>query len=227
MATGQLAKTDRMDAALLVKMGALQELRADQPKSETPHDLKQWATARLALIKDRTAAKARLAVTTHRMLSQQFKRRLKQIERDLSQVTEAIDAIVAADKDLAVRAEILTSIPGIAKITACAILTEMPELGHLSGKQAAALAGLAPISRQSGKWQGKERIQGGRASVRRAVYLPAVVATRVNQDMKAKYEQLISTGKCKKLAITAVMRKLIVTANALLRDQRKWGEYPA
>jgi transposase len=225
--TGQLAKTDRVDAALLAKMGALLELRADQPKSEALHDLKQLATARLALIKDRTAAKARLAATTHRMLSQQIKRRLKQIERDLSQVTEAIDAIVAADKNLAVRAEILTSILGIAKITACAILTEMPELGHLSGKQAAALAGLAPISRQSGKWQGKERIQGGRTSVRRAVYLPAVVATRFNPDMKAKYEQLISTGKCKKLAITAVMRKLIVTANALLRDQRKWGEYPA
>ena len=225
--TGQLAKTDRVDAALLAKMGALLELRADQPKSETLHDLKQLATARLALIKDRTAAKARLAATTHVLPSQQIKRRLKQIERDLSQVTEAIDAIVAADKDLAARAEILTSIPGIAKVTACAILTEMPELGHLSGKKAAALAGLAPISRQSGKWQGKERIQGGRASVRRAVYLPAVVATRFNPDMKAKYEHLISTGKCKKLAITAVMRKLIVTANALLRDQRKWGEYPA
>ena len=227
IANGRLAKTDRVDAALLAKMGALLELRADQPKSETLHDLKQLATARLALIKDRTAAKARLAATTHVPPSQQIKRRLKQIERDLSQVTEAIDAIVAADKDLAARAEILTSIPGIAKVTACVILTEMPELGHLSGKKAAALAGLAPISRQSGKWQGKERIQGGRASVRRAVYLPAVVATRFNPDMKAKYEHLISTGKCKKLAITAVMRKLIVTANTLLRDQRKWGEYPA
>ena len=220
IANGRLAKTDRVDAALLAKMGALLELRADQPKSETLHDLKQLATARLALIKDRTA-------TTHVLPSQQIKRRLKQIERDLSQVTEAIYAIVAADKYLATRAEILTSITGIAKVTTCAILTEMPELGHLSGKKAAALAGLAPISRQSGKWQGKERIQGGRASVRRAVYLPAVVATRFNPDMKAKYEHLISTGKCKKLAITAVMRKLIVTANALLRDQRKWGEYPA
>ncbi len=176
----------------------------------------------------------------HSLLSRQIKRRLKQIERDLSQVAEAIDAIVAADKELRVRADILISIPGIAKITACAILTEMPELGGLSGKQAASLAGLAPISRQSasrglhanlcqpaGKWRGKERIQGGRASVRRAIYLPAVVATRFNPDMKAKYEQLVSTGKCKKLAITAVMRKLIVMANALLRDQRKWGEYPA
>ena len=239
--TGQLAKTDRVDAAMLAKMGALLELEADQPKSETLHDLKHLATARLALIKDRTAAKARLAATHHcltvhceamsreghSLLSRQIKRRLKQVERDLSQVAEAIDAIVAADNELRVRADILMSIPGIAKITAYAILTEMPELGHLSGKQAAALAGLAPISRQSGKWRGKERIQGGRASVRRAVYLPAVVATRFNPDMKAKYEQLVSIGKCKKLAITAVMRKLIVMANALLRDQRKWGEYPA
>lgn len=224
---GQLAKTDRVDAAMLAKMGALLELKADQPKDETLHDLKQLATARLALIKDRTAAKARLAATTYKLLAVQIKRRLTQIERDLSQVTEAINAIVAADEDLAARAEILTSIPGIAKVTACAMLTQIPELGQMSGKQAAKLAGLAPISRQSGKWQGKERIQGGRASVRRAIYLPAVVATRFNPDMKAKYEQLISSGKCKKLAITAIMRKLIVTANALLRDQRKWTQNPA
>lgn len=224
---GQLAKTDRVDAAMLAKMGALLELKADQPKSETLHDLKQLTTARQGLLKDRTAAKARLATTTHSLLSQQIKRRLRQIERDLTQVSEVINAIVAADEDLAARAEILTSIPGIATVTACAILTDLPELGQMTGKQAAKLAGLAPISRQSGKWQGKERIQGGRANVRRAIYLPAVVATRFNPDMKAKYQQLISTGKCKKLAITAVMRKLIVMANALIRDRRKWNEYPA
>jgi transposase len=147
--------------------------------------------------------------------------------------------IIAADEDLRAKADILTSIPplahagmccraaGIAKVTACAILTDMPELGKLSGKQAAKLAGLAPISRQSGKWQGEEHIQGGRASVRRALSLPAVVATRFNPDLKVKYEQLVSTGTCKKLAITAVMRKLIVMANAVLRDGRKWNEDPA
>jgi transposase len=197
------------------------------------------ATARQALIKDRTAAKVRLAATTHRLLSQQIQRRLSQIERDLSQVSDLVDTIIAADAELRAKADILVSIPGIVKVTACAILTDMPELGHLSGKQAAKLAGLAPISKRSpsrglkvnpcravGKWQGKEHIQGGRANVRRAVYLPAVVATRFNPDLKAKYEQLVSTGKCKKLAITAVMRKLTVMANALLRDGRKWNEYP-
>ena len=224
---GQLAKTDRVDAVMLAKMGALLQLKADQPKSETLHDLNQLETARQALIKDRIAAKARLAATTHRLLSQQIKRRLNQIDRDLSQGAGLVDTIIAADQELRAKVDMLVSIPGIAKVTACAILTDMPELGKLSGKQAAKLAGLAPISKQSGKWQGKEHIQGGRASVRRALYLPAVVATRFNPDMKTKYEQLVSTGKCKKLAITAVMRKLIVMANALLRDRRKWDEYPA
>jgi len=224
---GQLAKTDRVDAAMLAKRGAVPELKADRPKSEALHDLKQFATARLAGIEDRTAAKARLAATTHKLRTLQIKRRLKQIERDLYQVADEIDSIVATDEDLAAPTEILTSIPGIAKVTTCAILTDMPEPGDLTGKQAASLAGLAPISRRSGKWQGRERIQGGRGTVRRAIYLPAVGATRVNPDMKAKYEPLISTRKCKKLAITAVMRKLIVMANALLRDQRKLTQNPA
>ena len=122
---------------------------------------------------------------------------------------------------------------------AFAMLIHMPELGELTGKQAASLAALrqspdnpflsdASITCQpAGKWQGKERIQGGRACLRRAIYLPAVVATRFNPDMKAKYHELIAKGKCKKLAITAVMRKLVVMANALLRDGRKWTEMRA
>jgi len=224
---GQLAKTDRVDAAMLARMGSLLALEPTQPKSETLHDLKQLATARQALIKDRTAARARLQIATHPLLKRQVSLRLQQIKRDIARIDAAMQATVAADKDLSERAGILTSIPGIAKVTAFALLIDLPELGHLSGKQAASLAGLAPISRQSGKWQGKERIQGGRASLRKAIYLPAIVATRFNPDMKAKYQQLTSAGKCKKLAITAVMRKLIVMANALLRDKRKWLEYPA
>ena len=115
-------------------------------------------------------------------------------------------------------------IPGIADTTAFSMLIEMPELGALEGKQAASLAGLAPISRQSGKWRGKERIQGGRAFLRQAIYMPALVATRYNPDLKAKYDQLIRAGKPPKVALTAIMRKLIVTANALLRDGRIWSE---
>jgi len=222
--TGTLAKTDRVDAVMLARMGSLLELKADKPKSEMLHNLKAMTTARQALIKDRTAARARLATATYPLLRKQATLRLRQVERDIEQIDATIETIISSDKTLSERADILISIPGIAKITAFAMLIEMPELGSLSGKQAASLAGLAPISRQSGKWQGKERIQGGRASLRKAIYLPAVVATRFNPDMKAKYHELIAKGKCKKLAITAVMRKLVVMANALLTDGRKWTE---
>lgn len=222
--TGTLAKTDRVDAAMLARMGALLELKADKPKSEMLHNLKGMETARQALIKDRTAARARLKTATFSLLRKQSNLRLRQIERDITQIDAAIETTITADKTLSEKADILISIPGIAKITAYAMLVEMPELGSMSGKQAASLVGLAPISRQSGKWQGKERIQGGRAVLRKAIYLPAVVATRFNPDMKAKYHELIANGKCKKLAITAVMRKLVVMANALLRDGRKWTE---
>ncbi len=132
--------------------------------------------------------------------------------------------IVAPDAPMSERMAILQSIPGVGRVTAITMLIDMPELGKLDGKQVASLAGLAPISQQSGKWQGKERIQGGRATLRRALYMPALVAVRFNPDLKAKYDQLVQAGKQKKVALTAIMRKLLVMANALLRDGRQWTE---
>lgn len=223
-ATGRLAKTDRVDAIMLAKMGAILGLKADQPKSEFLHILRELITARRALMKDKVAAKTRLQTTRHTLLKNQIKARLKQIEIQIRQVDAAIAEKVALDEALSKKLAILISIPGIAQTTAFSMLIEMPELGTLEGKQAASLAGLAPMSRQSGKWQGKEHIQGGRAFLRRAVYMPALVATRRNPDLKAKYDQLIRAGKSGKVALTAIMRKLVVMANALLRDGRKWSE---
>lgn len=131
---------------------------------------------------------------------------------------------MAQDEALSQRLAILVSIPGIAEITAISMIVEMPELGTLDRKQAASLAGLAPISKQSGKWRGKERINGGRAFLRRAIYMPALVAVQRNADLKAKYNHLIRAGKPPKLALTAIMRRLIVMANALIRDGRQWSE---
>ena len=100
----------------------------------------------------------------------------------------------------------------------------MPELGTLTNAQAASLAGLAPVARQSGQWTGRAFIRGGRANVRQALYMPALVAMRFNPDLEAKYHKLIEAGKAPKKAITAVMRKLIVLANALLKKRRPWKE---
>ena len=128
------------------------------------------------------------------LLKRQHAARLKRIEADLAQMDDAIAAMI----------------------------TWMPELGALDQKQAASLAGLAPITRQSGNWRGKAFIQGGRAALREALYMPALVACRFNPDLKAKYIQLIAAGKPPKVAIVAIMRKLLILANALIKDSRKW-----
>lgn len=226
-ATGKLAKTDCVDAAMLARMGealALQPREAANPKIR---DLKELHVARQALVKDRTAAKNREKALTLPLLKRQNAQRLKEIERQLAGVEAAIEALIGADADLARRFAILTSIPGVSKISAFALLIDMPELGALDAKQAASLAGLAPITRESGNWKGRAFIRGGRASLRQALYMPALVACRFNADLNAVYERLVSAGKPAKLAITAVMRKLVVLANALLRDDRTWSEKTA
>lgn len=221
-ATGELAKTDRIDAALLARMAAALDLRSRPVRSEIHQDLRELSVARQALIKDRIAATNREQVAQNSIIRRQLKARLGQIERQIGEIEKAMTTIVQADETLQRRREILASIPGIGSITAMAIIVEMPELGELDGKQAASLAGLAPMTRESGGWKGRSRIQGGRASLRCGLYMPALVALRINPDLRRKYQALKEAGKPSKVAIAAIMRKLIVLANALIRDNRTW-----
>ena len=130
------------------------------------------------------------------------------------------------EKALGRRAEILTSIPGISNITAAGLLVLMPELGTLSGARAASLVGLAPITRKSGHWKGRSFIQGGRHRVRRLLYMPALVAVQHDPDLKRKYEAFLAKGKPPKVALTAVMRKLLILANTLVQQDRTWRTHP-
>jgi transposase len=221
-ATGNLAKTDALDAAMLTRMGAVLSLEARPVPSAIINDLRDLRTARNALIKDQVAAQTRAKAITLPLLKRQNAARLKQIEAQREAIDAEINALIQGNSDLAQRFAILCSIPGIAEVSAAMLLIEMPELGSLNEKQVAALAGLAPIARQSGNWKGKSFIRGGRQQVRQGLYMPALVAIRFNADLKAKYEQLIKAGKAPKQAITAVMRKLIILANALLKKGRKW-----
>lgn len=223
-ATGELAKTDQIDAAILARMGAVLDLEGRPAKTETMHDLREMGVARQALVKDRIAATNREQIALNPVVKRQLRARLKQIATQLKEIDTAIATAVDADPGLVRHREILASIPGIGAVTAMAILIEMPELGTLDNKQAASLAGLAPMTRQSGTWSGRARIRGGRSSLRRALYMPALVALRFNPDLKQKYQALKDAGKPSKVAITAIMRKLLVLANALLRDDRKWNE---
>ena len=222
-AAGVLAKTDRVDAAMLARLGMALAPAAIRPIDEALDDLRDLHLARRTLVKDRTAAKNRQAVARLPLIKRQLAVRLSQIERQLKAIDTEIHHRVQAAPHLRQRVDILKSIPGISSITALAILVEMPEIGQLGAKQMASLAGLAPMSRQSGSWRGKASIRGGRATLRQALYMPALVATRFNPNLKAKYHSLVAAGKPAKVAITTLMRKLIIIANALIRDGRRWA----
>jgi transposase len=225
-ATGTLAKTDRIDARLLARMAATLQPPARPARTPQQNQLAELVNARDGardgLVRDRTALKNREKTLAVTLLKRQCRQRLEQIARHIEALDAEIATVIKADEKLARRHNILTSIAGLGTLTASQLVATMPELGSLENKQAASLAGLAPVARQSGQWKGKSFIRGGRANVRQALYMPALVAARFNPDLKAKYQQLIAAGKPAKLAITAIMRKLIITANALLKKDRLW-----
>ena len=221
---GRRAKTDKIDARMLAAMGTALPLDLSQPNSDVVEKLHDLVLAREALIKDRTAARNRSSTFSQAILKRQNEQRLKQIERHLKAHESECLAIIASDDELKRLFAILSSIPGVGTTTTITMLAEMPELGNMDKRQTAALAGLAPMTRESGNWKGKSFIQGGRGKLRHALYMPALVAIRYNPTLKVKYDDLIQRGKPFKVAITVIMRKLIIIANALVRDNRKWSD---
>ena len=143
-----------------------------------------------------------------------------QIDPQIKALDAKVAKLIAGDKVLTRKAEVLTSVPGIGPVTAAGLLSEMPELGAIDGKAAASLAGLAPVTRESGAWKGRSFIRGGRARPRRMLYMAAVSAIRHKPDFVRKYRELRERGKPPKVALTAIMRKMLVLANTLLRQDR-------
>jgi transposase len=222
-ASGKLAKTDRCDAAMLARMGLALALEPRSVVSQALEELRELLNARDALIKDRVAALNRQKNAFSPLLKRQLAARLRQIEAQIEAIEQEQKKLRSADSDLKDRFDILTSIPGVGDITANALIAELPELGSLDQGHAASLTGLAPIARDSGKSSGKRSIRGGRARARQALYMPALSAKKFYPACKAKYEALVKLGKPKKVALVAIMRKLVIIANALLRDKRKWS----
>lgn len=202
---------------MLARMVATLRPPVRPAKTTVQLQLAELINARDGLVRDRTACLNRSKNLTLPILKQQCTQRLSQIVRHIESLDAEIAQLIAADPALARHHEIIASIGGLGTLTANQLIATMSELGKLDNKQAASLACLAPVARQSGQWKGKSFIRGGRANVRQALYMPALAATRFNPNLKAKYQQLIKARKPAKVAITAVMRKLIVTANALLK----------
>lgn len=222
-ARGTRAKTDTLDAQMLATMGAALNLSPDEPVGRKQHVLKELQVARTALIKERTRLKNREKTQTLPLLKRQSKVRLDQITRQVTQLEEALLDLLKQSPKKARAFDILCSIPGLGAITAMTILVECPEIGTMTGKQIASLAGLAPMTRQSGQWRGRAFIQGGRKFLRDALYMPALVCARYNPDLRQKYQAMTEAQKPAKVALTCLMRKLIVLANSLIKQDRKWS----
>lgn len=223
-ALGLQAKTDKIDARMLAEMGLRLTPGLQVPSPKNLQHLKDLVAARRALVADRVADGNRTGGHSLALLQRLARRRRAAIEADITRIEAAIAALIAADPALAEKARLLQSLPGIAALTAATLLAEAPELGQLEARQIAALAGLAPVTRESGTWRGKATIQGGRCHLRRALYMPTLTAIRRNRDLAALFTRLRTAGKPPKLALVAAMRKLLILANTLLREGREWQE---
>jgi len=216
-AQGRQAKTDPIDASVLTAFG--QALAPDATPARTATEIKMAAlvTRRAQLLQLRVAEEQRAGMCADADLVKLSRRWLRVVEKQIDKVEALIEELLAVETKLAGQVRRLDDITGVGRITAVSVLAALPELGQLNRRQAAALAGLAPYNRDSGTWAGARRISGGRAEVRRCLYMAALCASRSNPVLKAFYDHLIAAGKPAKVALTAVMRKLIVLMNHLLK----------
>lgn len=216
-ATGRLAKTDKIDAAMLRTYGELLKPAPTDPLDPTLQQLALYSARRTQLIALRTAEKNRLQRADH-LLASSHLAAIAFFNRQIAALDSALARLLASCSRLRAKLAALTQVKGVGIISATALLASLPELGLLSKNQVAALAGLAPFNRDSGTLRGQRHIQGGRLHVRQALYMAALVASRFNPVIKAFYQRLIANGKPPKLALTAAMRKLLIHLNSLLKN---------
>lgn len=221
-AVGLLAKTDRLDARMLALFAASLAPPARPPTPAAIEELKELVQARSTAVAELTGLKNQRGTAETAFLRQLLKQRISRLAADIRALEREILSRIKADDSLARRYAILLSIPGIGPVVTATLLARLDELGHATEKQIAMLVGLAPVADQSGNRDGNRVIRGGRFTVRRALYLAAVTASRCNPAMKLFYERLIAAGKPPKLALAAVARKLVVLANTLLTQDRLW-----
>lgn len=217
-AQGQRAKTDQIDAAVLTAYGQALRPKPTPARSEREQQLTELVRRRAQLLDTLVAQRQQAERLTLPALRRQAQSLVRRLERDLTQIQTLLTQLRDQVTELDQRAQRLEAISGVGSTTALGVLAELPELGTLNRHQAAALAGLAPHPRQSGQWQGRRTIGGGRPAVRRALYMAALSAARSNRLLREFYQRLRAAGKPAKVALTAVMRKLIVLMNHVLKN---------
>jgi transposase len=226
-AIGRTAKTDAIDAAVLAQFGA----RIQPPPRAVPDAATQALAALVArrrqLLDMLGAEQRRLAQATTTPVRRDLRTHIRWLERRIAEVNDDLTGSIQRSPIWRVQEDLLQSVPGIGPTTARTLLAELPELGQLDRRRIAALVGVAPFNRDSGRWRGQRTIWGGRASVRSTLYMAALVASRHNPPLRAFYQRLRQAGKAPKVALVALMRKLLTILNAMVRHQQRWKPIPA
>jgi transposase len=220
-AKGRLAKTDSIDAHILAEFGCDMHPEVRSLANEQTEEIKALLVRRQQILGMLTAERNRLAIA-RKALKPSIVDHIEYLKQELKGIDGELDKQIQNSPIWREKEDLLKSVPGIGPIVATTLLGVLPELGSLNGKQIAALAGLAPLNRDSGTLRGRRTIWGGRVRVRTALYMATLVGTRFNPVIKKYYEHLLEMGKSKKVALVACMRKLLVILNAILRDKRAW-----
>lgn len=222
-ALGQIAKTDKIDAEIIARFAVQVRPPVREFLDDKARQIKALVARKSQLVAMHVAERNRLEHAVDKAIVRSIRQSLKSLERQIEQLERQIAAAIARDEKLQHQADILDSAPGIGPATAAMLVAHMPELGRLNRRQIAALAGLAPMNRDSGAFKGKRMTGGGRSHVRAALYMPILSAIRWNPVIRTFYQNLLHRGKTKMTALVAAMRKLLTILNLMIRKNEYWN----
>jgi transposase len=223
-ALGQLAKTDKIDASVIAHFAEAVKVEPQPPADARITELRALLSRRSQLIEMRTAEKQRAAKAVNKVARRSCEKILRQLEAEIRLIEKAIGQVIDASPVFQAKAALLKTIPGVGDVVARMFIAELPELGQVDRHEIAALVGVAPINKDSGKSRGQRHIKGGRPQIRAALYMPCLAIVKHNQPLREFYNRLIKAGKPKKLALIAVMRKLVTIANAMMKSGKAWSD---
>lgn len=225
-ACGQLAKTDAIDARMIARFAAMMQPEPTDKPTENQAKLRALRARRRQVMHGLIQEKNRLGTQFDDDAQRFTQEAIDFYERQLKSLDEQIAQLMQSDAEFQRRHDLLTSVPGIGATTAAALTADVPELGRLNRREAARLAGLAPINRDSGTLRGKRMIGGGRSTIRQALFMATLVATKHNPVIRSFYQRLLAQGKAKMIALVACMRKLLLILNAILKENKPWKYSP-
>jgi transposase len=221
-AIGRLAKTDRIDAGVLARFAEAVQPEPKAPPEAEAMEFQAIVARRRQLIQMMVAEKNRLTASASERVRSRLEAHIRWLEKELGRIDRDLEEAIDESPTFKENEALLRSVPGVGPVLCRTLLAELPELGSLSPRELSALVGIAPLNRDSGIFRGRRGVWGGRARVREALYMAALIASRHNPAIEPFYKRLVAAGKPKKVALVACMRKLLVVLNAVMRDRTPW-----